>query len=60
MENERCVTVKKCGNQLSDDMLFCQKCGTKVEATAKDERPASYPVLENIESTPTNKKLKTG
>lgn len=50
---------KKCGNQLSDDMLFCQKCGTKVEAAAKEERPAAaYPVLENIESTPTKQKTK--
>jgi len=50
---------KKCGNQLSDDMLFCQKCGTKVEAAAKGERPAAaYPVLENIESTPTKQKAK--
>ena len=50
---------KKCGNQLSDDMLFCQKCGTKVEAAAKEERPAAtYPVLENIENTPTKQKAK--
>lgn len=50
---------KKCGNQLSDDMLFCQKCGTKVEAAAKEERPAAaYPVLEKIESKPTKQKAK--
>jgi len=48
----------KCGHQMADDMLFCQKCGTKVEATAKEERPAAYPVLENIESTPTKQKAK--
>lgn len=45
---------EKCRNQLSDDMLFFQKCGTKVEAAAKEERPdAAYPVPEKIESTPT-------
>lgn len=49
---------KKCGNQLSDDMLFCQKCGTKVEAAAKDERPtAAYPVLEDVK-IPSTKKSK--
>ncbi len=31
----------KCGNQMDDDMLFCQKCGTKAVSPAADteERP---------------------
>ena len=49
----------KCRHQMADDMLFCQKCGAKVEAAVKEERPAaSHPVLENIPSTPTKQKAK--
>lgn len=28
----------KCGNQMSDDMLFCQQCGTKAFVTDEDQK----------------------
>lgn len=30
----------KCGHQMADDMMFCQKCGTKVESVAQPVQEA--------------------
>ena len=35
----------KCGNQMADDMLFCQKCGTKV-VNLETEQPISQPTTQ--------------
>ena len=35
----------KCGNQMADDMLFCQKCGTKV-VSLEPEQPISQPTTQ--------------
>ena len=34
----------KCGNQMADDMLFCQKCGTKVENLSQPVQEAPQQV----------------
>ena len=35
----------KCGNQMADDMLFCQKCGTKV-VSLEPEQTISQPTTQ--------------
>lgn len=54
----------KCGNQMADDMLFCQKCGTKSvnvdtdkteETTAANSRPYEAPISNRSETRIENK-----
>lgn len=49
----------KCGNQMEDDMLFCQKCGTKVvltdETTPKNNPPVNQLDVEKSTYAPTQK-----
>ena len=54
----------KCGNQMADDMLFCQKCGTKSvnvdtdkpeETTATNSRPYEAPISNRTETRIENK-----
>lgn len=54
----------KCGNQMADDMLFCQKCGTKSvnvdidkaeETTAANSRPYEAPISNRSETRVENK-----
>ena len=47
----------KCGNQLTDEMVFCQRCGTKFEVELKAEsQTPTYEVLESIKPEPPKKK----
>lgn len=47
---------KKCGAALNDEMLFCQKCGTKC---VEEQPKTAYAVLEDVDiNTPAPKKNK--
>ena len=47
---------KKCGAALNDEMLFCQKCGTKCDA---EQPKAAYAVLDDVDiNAPAPKKNK--
>lgn len=48
----------KCGNPMEDDMLFCQKCGTRASNDTAPTPKATDPVAQEVElkqvHTPTN------
>ena len=62
----------KCGHQMADDMLFCQKCGAKSEPVKTEQTAAPQPTEVkpaapqqtytappvNTQTTPGNKKVK--
>lgn len=62
----------KCGHQMADDMLFCQKCGTKSEPTKTEQTAAPQPTevktaapqqtytapATNTQTVPGNKEVK--